>query len=339
MHILVIKTSSLGDVIHTLPALTEAYQQIPHLQCDWVVEENFAEIPAWHPAVKNIIPVALRRWRKNPLKALWRREWQQFKFQLTQRQYDFVIDAQGLIKSAFLTYQTKGIRCGLDSSSLREPLAQFAYLRRYTISKQQHAVDKVRQLFAAVLNYTVSNNPPNYGIQLPCPKSTSSTVIFLHGTTWLTKHLPELYWEQLAKKFVSEGYQIRLPWGNFQEYERAERLAKIHPNITLISKGSLTQLAHEISQACGIIGVDTGLSHLAAALEIPTITLYGPTEPGLTGTYGQSQYHHLQSDFDCAPCLKKRCVYTQSNDIYPPCYTSFSVEKIWKAFETKIICA
>ena len=336
MHILVIKTSSLGDVIHTLPALTDAQQHISNLQCDWVVEEHFAEIPTWHTAVKRVIPVALRRWRKHPFKTLLNGEWRQFKSQLTQHKYDYVIDAQGLIKSAFLTYQTQGLRCGLDKTSLREPLARFAYQRHYAISKQQHAVDRLRQLFATVLNYSVPTTSPNYGISFPALKSTSPTVIFLHGTTWLTKHLPEIYWQHLAEKFVSEGYHVRLPWGNTQEYERAERLANIHPNINLIPKGNLTQLARELAQAQAIIGVDTGLSHLAAALNIPTITLYGATEPGLTGTYGSFQYH-LRSDVQCAPCLKKRCIYPKNNDIYPPCYSSFSVETIWQVFKTQIL--
>ena len=103
MRVLLVKTSSLGDVIHTLPALTDAQRAIPGIQFDWVVEEGFAEIPAWHPAVAQVIPVAIRRWRKHPLQTLRSGEWRRFKARLRETHYDLVIDAQGLLKSAWLT--------------------------------------------------------------------------------------------------------------------------------------------------------------------------------------------------------------------------------------------
>jgi heptosyltransferase-1 len=337
MHILLIKTSSLGDVIHTLPALTDAQQQIPHLQCDWVVEEHFAEIPRWHPVVRQVIPVALRKWRKQPWQTWLSGTWHQFIQQLTQQQYDHVIDAQGLIKSAFLTYFTRGQRCGFDYHSAREALASLVYQHRYPIPKNQHAVTRLRQLFAAILNYPFPQTPPNYGItpyfqSQSLASTTAPTLIFLHGTTWVTKHWPDDYWVALAKRAVAAGYQIRLPWGNSHEYARAQRIAAIHLQISLIPKGNLQNLASELLQAQAVIGVDTGLAHLAAALAVPTLTLYGATQPARTGTYG-SQQRHLQAHFPCAPCLKKTCIYRGSVAVFPACYQDLSVDKVWEALQ------
>ncbi len=366
--LLIIKTSSLGDVIHTLPALTDALRYYPHLQCDWVVEETFAEIPAWHPAVKRVIPVALRRWRKQPWQTWYSGRWREFIDTLTAQQYNIIIDAQGLIKSAWLTYRARGVRCGLDRHSAREPLAALAYQQRYAIDKNQHAVTRVRQLFAAALDYPVPTSAPDYGIirhfqsqpqsvtrkvshqkNRPSPSLTSEKIlpiktapdlnptfsappiiIFLHSTTWLTKHWPENYWVALAQRVTAAGFAVRLPWGNEPEYQRAQRIAAHHSNISLIPKSDLSGIAIELAQASAVVGVDTGLAHLAAALSVPSITLYGATQPARTGTYGQQQ-QHLSADFRCAPCLNKKCTYRQPSTVYPACYQQLSVEKVWSA--------
>ncbi|RKZ41006.1 MAG: lipopolysaccharide heptosyltransferase I [Gammaproteobacteria bacterium] len=335
MHILIVKTSSLGDVIHTLPALTDASKHYPALQCDWLVEEAFAEIPSWHPVVKRVIPVALRRWRKH-LWQTWRNgEWHSFIQTLTQQHYDKIIDAQGLIKSAFLTYQAYGPRCGYDRHSAREPLAALAYQQHYTIAKNQHAVERVRQLFAATLTYPVPNMSPDYGIHLP-PQvhypDEQPIIIFLHGTTWTTKHWPTHYWMTLAERVTTAGYAVRLPWSNKQEYLRAKQIAAIHPNIHLIPKSNLYGIATTLIKARAIVGVDTGLAHLAAALGVPSVTLYGATQPAWTGTYGSLQ-KHLQADFTCAPCLNKQCTYQGTSTITPACYEALSVEKVWEALQ------
>ena len=156
MRVLVIKTSSLGDVIHTLPALTDAARAIPGIRFDWVVEEGFAEIPAWHPAVSQVITVAIRRWRKHPLKTLRSGEWSRFKQRLRESHYDLVIDAQGLLKSAWLTRYVKTPVAGLDSNSAREPIAARFYDRPYSVPRGQHALERTRQLFGQALGYSLS---------------------------------------------------------------------------------------------------------------------------------------------------------------------------------------
>ncbi len=183
MRVLIIKTSSLGDVIHTLPALTDAAHAVPGIRFDWVVEEGFAEIPSWHPAVDQVIPVAIRRWRKNLWQTLKSGEWKAFKQRVRERRYDLVIDAQGLVKSAWLTRLIKAPVAGLDRYSAREGLASRFYDRRLSVAVGQHAVERVRQLFALALAYDLPEGLGQYGLdlkrlQLP---PTAPYVVFLHG--------------------------------------------------------------------------------------------------------------------------------------------------------------
>lgn len=203
MKVCVIKTSSMGDVIHTLPALTDAQKVIPNLSIDWVVEENFAEIPRWHPSVNRVIPIALRRWRKSPFSIQTRNEWKNYRTLLQAENYDAVIDAQGLIKSAlFATRFAQGVKHGYDRQSIREPLASFFYDKKYTISYQQHAVERIRQLFALSLGYELSQVQGDYGIARHFLHQTSEKnyVVFIHSTTRADKHWKESEWQKLIEK-------------------------------------------------------------------------------------------------------------------------------------------
>jgi heptosyltransferase-1 len=311
LRVLLIKTSSLGDVIHTLPALTDAARAIPGIQFDWVVEEGFAEIPLWHPAVAQVIPVALRRWRKNLWQTLRSGEWAAFKQRLQSTDYDLVIDAQGLLKSALLTRYAKAPVAGLDRQSAREPLASRFYDRPQAVAWGQHAVQRVRQLFAQALGYPLPAGVGDYGLsraRLAGDAVAAPYVLFLHGTTWATKHWPEAYWRQLAERLNGQGQAVQLPWGNAEEQARAERLAQGLEHVTVLPKLNLAGVAKVVAGARACVAVDTGLGHLAAALDVPTLSLYGPTNPGFTGAYGRSQVH-LASNFACAPCMKKTCAY------------------------------
>ncbi len=164
MRVLLVKTSSMGDVIHTLPAITDARQAIPGIQFDWIVEEGFAEIPAWHPGVAEVIPVAIRRWRKHPLKAALSGEWKRFKERVAATRYDAIIDAQGLLKSAWLTRYAEGPIIGLDRDSAREPIASRFYDVHCNVPWDQHAVERVRLLFARALGYPVPAGIGCYGL-------------------------------------------------------------------------------------------------------------------------------------------------------------------------------
>lgn len=289
MRVLVIKTSSMGDLIHTLPALTDATRAIPDICFDWVSEEAFSEIPSWHPSVVNTIPVAIRRWRKNPV-AAWRSgEIPSAIKSLKQQQYDAVIDAQGLIKSAIITRFTTGLRCGLDKQSCREPLAALAYQQRYPVSKNLHAIDRVRYLFAHILNYQFDKNSLDYGLDKSSfnnpQTSTEPYLVFLHGASRDPKLWAQSNWIELAKIAHNRGYKVYFPWGNQVEYLRAMSMCEESYG-QVLPKMTLTEMAGFLAHATGVVGVDSGLAHLAAALGIPGVTLYVTTAPQLTGARG-----------------------------------------------------
>ncbi|VEB22375.1 lipopolysaccharide heptosyltransferase RfaC [Avibacterium volantium] len=294
MRICLVKTSSMGDVIHTLPALTDAQKALPHLQVDWVVEENFAEIPTWHSAVKQVIPVAIRRWRKQLLQRKTWQQWQDYRQLLQQNQYDAVIDAQGLVKSAlFAVRLAQGAKHGYDKHSAREPLAALFYDERYAIDYQQHAVERIRQLFAQALGYALPSQQGDYGIaqHFPVQQSLPPYVLLIHATTRADKHWCNQEWKKLAQNLTALGLAVHLPWGNEKEKQAAEWIAQGIENSIVLPKMDLTALAQHIANAQAVVSVDTGLAHLTAALDKPNITLYGATNPDLIGTYGKNQYH------------------------------------------------
>ena len=295
MHVLIVKTSSMGDVLHTLPALTDAMQAIPGIRFDWVVEENFAQIPSWHPAVDKVLPVAIRRWRKHWFGSQQREERVRFKRDLQSRQYDVVIDAQGLIKSAALvTRLASGVKHGQDSRSAREPFASWWYDQRHEIDKKQHAVERTRELFAKSLGYEKPQTQGDYAIAAhflrDVPQGIAPYLVFLHATTRDNKHWPESHWRELIGLLQPAGLRIKLPWGAEHEHQRAQRLAEGFDYVDVLPKLTLEAIARELAGAKAVVSVDTGLSHLTAALDRPNITLYGPTDPGLIGGYGQNQH-------------------------------------------------
>jgi len=216
------------------------------------------------------------------------------------------------------------------------------------VARGQHAVERLRQLFAVALGYDLPKGLGDYGldvdrlVELPRQKPF---VLFLHGTTWDTKHWPEVYWRDLAIRMGHLGVQVRLPWGNPAEKARAERIARELPHVVGLPKLNLAGVAKVLAGASACVAVDTGLGHLAAALDVPTISLFGPTNPGLTGAYGKSQIH-LASDFPCAPCLQKKCTYPptaqdqQRFDLkteWPLCFTRLNPERVASRLSTLLL--
>lgn len=336
MDVLLVKTSSMGDIVHTLPALTDAARALPGIRFHWVVEEAFADLAARHPAVASVLPCALRRWRKSPIRSL--KEWRAFKQRIKADQFDAVIDAQGLLKSAFITRLARGPKFGLDKASAREPLSARWLDQPLAIAKGQHAIERTRQLFAAALGYEVPSTPPDYGLahqQQAAPLSAGSQLIFFHGTTWATKHWPETYWRELAAIAVQAGMKVLLPWGNDDEKDRADRLAEGLDGASVLPRLSLSALFDLLLTLDGFVAVDTGLAHLAAAAGLTGVALYGPTDPALTGVVG-ARAKSLSAVFPCAPCVQAKCTYINKDagdegaGVFPACFSRLPPAQVWQ---------
>lgn len=332
--ILVIKTSSLGDVLHLLPALSDAKRYNNDIKFHWVVEEAFSEIAGWHESVEKVVPVALRRWRKNPILALTSDELGCFIRSLRANGYEKIIDAQGLLKSALIAFLAHGPVSGFDQHSAREPFARFLYQTPLAIG-QHHAVKRLRHLFATALEYPLPDTTADYGLQNRFPKNHADGFVFLHGTTWRSKHWPESYWLELIKLCAPYG-KIILPWGNEEEKQRAQRVADVAPTKAFVTKKlNLSQLATLLANSKAVVSVDTGPGHLTAALGTPCISLYGPTDPKRTGTEGDNQYH-LQDGCIKIPCLLRTCPMKVDDGIHPPCFRSVSPELVWETLKELI---
>jgi len=329
MRVLLVKTSSLGDLIHSFPALSDAAEAIPGIRFDWLVEEAFAEVPAWHPGVLDVIPIGLRRWRRGWRKAWDRGELREFTRRLRQRRYDLVIDAQGLLKSALPAMLAHGPRAGLDRASAREPLSALLYRRRYRVAREQHAVERVRQLFAQALAYPLPADPPDYGLRFSHAHDAGRRrLVLLHGTTWPSKHWPESYWAGLARLAASEGFEVVLPWGDPDDRLRAERIISAAGAGELLPRQGLSDLARTLAAASGVVGVDSGLAHLAAAVGTPAVTLYGPTHTELTGALGPCQLN-LAAQFECAPCMQRVCDFSGPADVEPACFGTLPPDQVF----------
>ena len=286
--VLLVKTSSLGDVIHALPAVSDMRAAMPDLRIDWLVEESLVAIPRLHAGVADVIPVALRRWRRSFWKKDTRDQISVFAGRLRARTYDAVIDAQGLFKSAVIALMARGPRHGLDFHSAREPLGLF-YQRCYRVGWDIHAVERNRQLAARVLGYAV-DRPCNFGISA-APREFAwldhgRYAVLLHATSGDYKLWPEANWIELSDAFAAEGVRCVLTWGNAREHARCVRLAERMKNAVIAPLLDFAALAGLFAGAATVVGVDTGLTHLAAALGRPTVGIYLGTDPAATGIYG-----------------------------------------------------
>ncbi len=287
--ILIVKTSSLGDLVHTMPMITDIVREVPDARIDWVVEEAFAEIPRLHPRVEQIIPIATRRWRKAPWRAQVWRELGAFTRRLREPHYDFVIDAQGLIKSAVIARAARRPVYGRDRASIREPLATVFYRHRLSVPKGRHAVWRNRMLAAQVFGYSVPENHVDYGMRVPAgekPPLPANYVLCIHGCSDAARWWPNENWVALCGHLLQAGLTPVLPWGNAAEERNAKVIAAGCTGAVLAPRLTLLQLARAITEARAVIGVDTGPLHLSMGLARPTVAIFTYTDPKLSGAMG-----------------------------------------------------
>ena len=287
MKILLVRLSSMGDLIHTLPAIEDLARQCPDVELHWLCEAGFADIARLHPFVKKIHVMKWRQWRKHLFQVETWREIGCLKQTLRQEAFDFVLDSQGLIKSACFAKMAKSPIYGLDKHSVREGLAAVAYAKTYAVLKGKNAVWRNRELFAQVFGYVM---PETHVFGLTVPEAgrlknlEQPYYAALHATSRDSKLWPVENWRALLQKLNEEQQcNVYLPWGNETEKTRAEQIADGLPFAIVCDKMNLLQAAYLLKHAVGIVGVDTGLLHLANALEKPVVGIYTDTDPIKTG--------------------------------------------------------
>ena len=286
--ILLVKTSSLGDVVHNLPVVTDIARKLPGSTVDWVVEEGFADIPRLHPAVRNVVAVAVRRWRRELLSPQTWREINAFKHALRDVRYDHVLDTQGLIKSALVARLAHGRHCGYAAEAAREPLAARLYDATFVIPRNVHAVERNRWLAAAAFDYP-PDAPLDYGIGAPPLAAdwlpAEEYAVLLTATSRDDKLWPDTHWLALAGELGSRGLTCVLPGGSDEERGRARRLCQNMRRAIAAPPLSVREIAELLAGARIVVGVDTGLTHLATALGRPVIAIFSGSSPQLTGVF------------------------------------------------------
>jgi heptosyltransferase I len=287
-RVLVVKTSSMGDVVHTLAAVTDMAGAFPDLSVDWLVEAPFASIAALHPAVKRVIPLSWRKWRKS----LWHgATWDAMKAcraQLRAEPYDAIIDFQGLLKSVLWGRQARGPLWGYDCNSVREPLASSFYDRSVSVPRQLHAVERSRRLAALHLGYDLPMSAPNFGLRTPASgwmPAVARYVVLIPCASRVEKHWPLAHWRALLQRCERKGLHGVVLWGSKDEQHLAEQVAQ-GSGASVPPFLSVSDAAAVLAQARVVVGLDTGFTHLAAAFARPTVGIYCDHEPGLAGVTG-----------------------------------------------------
>lgn len=286
--ILIVRTSSLGDLVHMLPAISDIAAHVPGACIDWIVEENFAEVPSWHPAVNEVIPVAHRRWRKSWWSPQTRAERASLRRNLSARRYDIVLDMQALMKSVWLVRQTHGERHGLDRRSAREPLASFFYDVRHTVEFWQPAVIRQRKLAASAFGYEYAGEP-DFGLgRFTEHAQVEPYAVIMPSASRDDKLWPADNWRVVFDHLASQGLSLRLLAGNERESERARQLVDGRAGAEIMPRMSLEAVATMLASARIMVGLDSGLTHLSAGLGRPTIGIYKASTPVRTPLQGAS---------------------------------------------------
>lgn len=346
MKILVVRLSSLGDILHLFPAISDLRRRFPDAEIHWLVEPAFAEMVGWHSAVNNVITVPLRSHKKS----WWKipKLLRGLKRQLQAEKYDLVLDAQGLLKSALLARLAGVDIYGFNADSARESLAAKFYWKTASVASGLHVIEKNRQLVAQLFDADISQ-PADFGLEAFRQKQTLLSdgmdgfsgqpyIVLLHGTTWNSKYWPESSWQELVRLLTEQGWRCLLPWGNEEEHRRAQRLQVAGGELSqVLPRMSLTELMTVLLHARGFVSVESGIGHLATVLDIPGIMLHGPTDPAYSGILGKS-CRHITSGLYCSPCFKRDCPRLESQAEIPPCQQAITAQTVFQQCMALLTC-
>jgi len=333
MRVLIVRLSSMGDLVCALPAVTDAANYNPDIRFDWAVDQTFSDVPSWHKAVDRVIQCPPRRGWPAFSQSIQSGKFSQFLKEIRETNYDLIIDLHGDFKGAITASLAHGIRCGYDAKSVREWGAHFTYQKKFFVAKGQHSITRMRRLMAQVLSYPYQENNPAYGIDRVRLPSVSLPVsppylVFIHSTSWESKCWPEAYWKELVQRALSASFSVILPWGNKKEQARSISIADGRDCVFVLPDMSISQKASVIANASATVGCDTGLSHIAAALSIPSVSIYGATDPASVGVVGENQ-KQIFSHFECVKCHHAKCSYAKPALWNPACLVEITPETVW----------
>ncbi len=274
-EILFIKTSSMGDILHHMPAVTDAKAHFPRARITWVVDELYAPLARLHPSVDEIVTVAVRRWRKQLFSGATWREAREALRKMRARRFDAIVDTQGLMRTALMSKLLQGTSHGYDKDSIREPTAARFYDVNHKVSWDLHVIARNRTLTGRALGYEPQGKP-DYGFDRAQFKQLSSKpyAMIFHATAKATKEWPEDRWIEVGKALAARGLEVVLPWGNAAERARSERIAAAIPGAHVPERKPIIEVAHDIAGAKLVAGVDTGFIHIAAALGVPVVAVF-----------------------------------------------------------------
>jgi heptosyltransferase-1 len=283
--LLVVRPSSLGDIVHTMSLVSDVERHAPGAVVDWVAEEAFVPLVALDPRIRRVIPVAFRRWRNAPLAARTRREFADFARALRAHRYDAILDLQEQVKGAIVARIAKGTRHGFDRANVREPVATLLDDVHHAIDRNQHFIAKARAMAGAALGY-VAEGPPRWTITPPARSAAMPDgpyAMAFHATSREDKLWPERDWTGMLAHLAQAGLRVVLPWGSDAERERSERLARSVASAVVPPRQTLPERASLVRSSQIVVGVDTGLTHLAAAMGTPTVAIFTTTDAALAG--------------------------------------------------------
>ncbi|MDP1647574.1 MAG: lipopolysaccharide heptosyltransferase I [Rubrivivax sp.] len=287
MRLLIVKTSSMGDVVHATPVVADIQRHQPGAVIDWLVEAPFAAIPQLHPGVRRVLPMAWRKWRGRMFSAATWRAMRALRDDLRDQRYDLVLDLQGLVKSALWARQAGAPVAGYDRASIREPMAAWAYQRTAAVPRDLHAVQRCRRLAAAHLGYAMPDAAPDFGLRAPAGgwAPRGAYAVLIPNASRPEKLWPERHWVAVGQRLHALGWMPVVLWGRPEEQTLAERIAaSCDGDVPPFLK--VGEMASVLAGAQHVVGLDTGFTHLAAALGLPTLGVYCDHDPGLAGITG-----------------------------------------------------